>query len=112
MGLLDGIKDVIFVKDPEDGTLKKDDNKKEAIANADATIIIYKPSKYEEAESICNEIKAGKAVVMIMDDLSQEDKQRMLDFLSGVIMAKDGIITKIYHNVYMCSPSNIAILEP
>ena len=39
------------------------------------------------------------------------DKQRLIDFLAGVAMAKDGMIAKIYQNVFIVSPKNIGVIE-
>ena len=70
-----------------------------------------KPVHFEEAEELCKYIKQGRAVLLNTEKMVPEDKQRTIDFPSGVVMAKDGTIAKIYQNVYICAARNIGIVE-
>ena len=45
------------------------------------------------------------------ENMTGEDKRRLIDFLSGVIMAMDGMIAKIYQNVFICAPKDIGVIE-
>ena len=77
----------------------------------DAFVILVKPEKFADVEEICRHVKEGRAVILNTENTVPEDKQRLIDFLSGVVMAKDGMIAKIYQNVYICSPKNIGVVE-
>ena len=39
----------------------------------------------------------------------EQNAQRMIDFLTGVVYAADGRIEKIGHNLILCSPANVHI---
>ena len=50
-------------------------------------------------------------VIMCMEKADIKDRQRLIDFVSGVVMARDGMIAKIHPNVYLCTPKNIGVIE-
>ena len=94
--------DLDFQKDYQDGRNRKD---------IDSFIIVMKPFVFTDAQSVCDHIKQGRAVILNTENTAPEDKPRLIDFVSGVVMARDGMIAKIYQNVYLCSPENIGVIE-
>ena len=49
--------------------------------------------------------------MLSLEDMVPKDKQRLVDFISGVVMARDGLIAKVYNNVYVCAAKNIGIID-
>ena len=119
MGILETLKTWLFEPDPDtddpiedsDNGYQRDYQTEDSIERINAFIIVAKPIHFEEVEELCKYIKQGRAVLLNTEKMVPEDKQRTIDFLSGVVMAKDGTIAKIYKNVYICAGRNIGIVE-
>ncbi|MBR4461251.1 MAG: cell division protein SepF [Erysipelotrichaceae bacterium] len=90
---------------------QKDYQRKDSLEGIDAFIVVSKPYCLAQVEQLCKDIKQGKAVLLIMEKMTPEDRQRTVDFTSGVIMAQEGTITKVYQDVYLCTSKNIGIIE-
>ena len=98
----DGEENDSYQLDFQDGTAKKD---------IKAFIIVVKPFTFQDVEAVCKHLKRGRAVLLNTENMTDEDKRRLIDFLSGVIMAMDGMIAKIYQNVFICAPKDIGVIE-
>ncbi len=72
---------------------------------------MVKPFTFQDVEIVCKHLKHGRAVMLNTENMTGEDKRRLIDFLSGVIMAMDGMIAKIYQNVFICAPKDIGVIE-
>ena len=77
----------------------------------DYFLIIAHPKTFMDAEKISSHIKKGRAVIINAEKMPGTDKQRLLDFLSGVAMAREGTIARLYQDVFLCSPENVGIIE-
>ena len=119
MGLKDTIMDWLTADGGEEGKVREDggsyqrDYQGTALDrdDIDAFIMIFRPKRFTAIEEVCRYLRSGKAVIVNMEEASPEDAQRMIDYLSGVVMAKDGSITRIVRNIYMCTPNNIGVVE-
>ena len=109
--LYDDEPDNVKTSDNDDEGYEKDYQSGIPKEGFDAFVVISRPKDFMDTEKICDNIKNGIAVVIDTKDMSFENKRRMIDFLSGVVMAKDGVIARIYENVYICSPKNIGVIE-
>lgn len=94
-----------------DSEFQQDFQELEGKENYDAFVIVYKPTCFDDVKEICRHIKKGRVVIMNTEKTIAADKQRLIDFLAGVAMAKDGMIAKIYQNVFIVSPKNIGVIE-
>jgi len=122
MGIFDNIKNWIIDdedtetenrENPDKGQseFKKDFQKEVNIEDLDALILVAKPKTFTDAQKLSDQIKKGRAVMLNLSGLAPEEKQRLIDFVSGVVMAQDGLIAKVYDNVYVCGPKNIGIIN-
>ncbi len=117
MRLLDTLKGW-FIEEEPDG-YEEEDNEgyqldfQDSAAKKDikAFIIVVKPFTFKDVEIVCKHLKQGRAVLVNTENMESEDKRRLIDFLSGVIMAMDGMIAKIYQNVFVCAPKDIGVIE-
>ena len=72
-------------------------------------MIIFRPSSYEETQSIIDNLKSRKPIVVNLDDLDIQIAQRILDFISGAVYALGGDIRKAARNIFVVVPSNVDI---
>lgn len=74
-----------------------------------AKVKILKPTCFEEAADICDDVKNRKIVVINTTSLEQRVAQRLLDFLGGASYALSGNLEEIEKGVYLVSPSNVEV---
>lgn len=119
MGLKDTIKNFIA---PEDGEIEMTKEEAETISvyekpknsslgniAANTNIALFEPRNFEEAEEIAYHIKSGKACCINLHRMPIEYRQRVLDFLSGVVCGVEGSIKKLGNDVILCSPRNLKV---
>ena len=76
---------------------------------ANANIVLFEPRTFEEAEEIGLHLKQKKACAVNLHRMPHEYRQRIIDFLSGVIYGVDGSIKKIGENVILCAPRTMPV---
>ena len=74
-------------------------------------MLVFQPSSYEEAESIIDNLKARKPVIMNLDDLEVELGQRILDFVGGAVYSLNGDIKKVARSIFVVVPSNVDVTQ-
>ena len=117
MGLLDTVKDFISPEiDEEQIEVSKEEaaalspyEKPGAEINANTNIVLFEPRNFDEAEEIGMHIKKNRACCVNLHRMPSEYRQRIIDFLSGVVFGVDGSIKKIGDNVILCSPKNLQV---
>lgn len=77
--------------------------------NSTVKIVVYEPSKYEEAPKMVEDLKNRKIVVINLEGLEIEPKKQIFDFLNGAIYAIDGNIQKVSKDIFILAPSNVEI---
>ena len=76
---------------------------------ANTNIVLFEPRNFDEAEEIGHHIKNKRACCVNLYRMPSEYRQRIIDFLSGVVYGVDGSIKKIGENVILCSPKNLQV---
>ncbi len=76
---------------------------------ANANIVLFEPRNFDEAEEIGYHIKGKRACCVNLHRMPSEYRQRIIDFLSGVVYGVDGSIKKVGDNVILCSPKNLLV---
>ena len=121
MGFGDKIKEFIAPSEPEDELELNEEEAKalsqyekpqvEGASNiaANANIVLFEPRNFDEAEEIGYHIKMKRACCVNLHRMPSEYRQRIIDFLSGVVFGVDGSIKKIGENVILCSPKNLQV---
>ncbi|MHC6179414.1 cell division protein SepF [Clostridium sp. JNZ X4-2] len=74
-----------------------------------AKVKIVKPTTYEEAADICDELKNRKIIVINTTGLETRIAQRLLDFMGGASYALGGDLEEIEKGVYILSPSSVEV---
>ena len=121
MGITDKIKDFI-APEVDDGELELTKEEASAISayesprnesvsdiTSKANIVLFEPRNFDEAEEIGRHIKLKRACCINLHRMPTEYRQRVIDFLSGVVFGVDGTIKKIGENVILCSPNNLKV---
>ena len=117
MGLGDKIKEFIS-QDEEEEELELTKEEAEAVSpyeesrstiTADTNIVLFEPRNFDEAEEIGHHIKSKRACCVNLHRMPSEYRQRIIDFLSGVVYGVDGSIKRIGENVILCSPKNLQV---
>lgn len=72
-------------------------------------IVIIKPTNYNEAVEICDNLKNRKVCLINMSNIESSIAQRLLDFIAGASYALDGVLEQVNTGVYVLSPSNIEV---
>ena len=122
MGLVDKIKNFVAPEEEEDEeVLEYDDEEVETISQyeapksqvkkvaSDTKMVLFEPRSFDEAEEIARHLKSRRAAVVNLHKLQRDYAQRTIDFLTGVVVALDGSIQKIGHNVILCTPNNVGV---
>ena len=76
---------------------------------ANTNIVLFEPRNFDEAEEIGHHIKNKRACCVNLHRMPSEYRQRIIDFLSGVVFGVDGSIKKVGENVILCSPKNLQV---
>jgi len=77
--------------------------------NVQMQVFVVKPERYEDAQEICDHIKAKRPVVVNLEKLEYPIAQRIMDFLSGTSYSLDGTIQRVAKNIFMIAPENVDI---
>ncbi len=78
-------------------------------ATTQLEVAVLQPATYEDASEIADRLKAKKAVVVNLEDLTKEDAIKVLDFVSGVVYALEGNIQKVSSGIFLIAPYNVSI---
>ena len=113
MGLTETIKNFIApeedeVTNEEEKTISPYEESKSSISS-DTNIVLFEPRNFDEAEEIGHHIKSKRACCINLHRMPSEYRQRIIDFLSGVVYGVDGSIKRIGENVILCSPKNLQV---
>ena len=124
MGIIDKINDFIApeVEDEEENGIVLDRDEAEAVSayerptlknssniTSNTNIVLFEPRNFDEAEEIGMHIKSKRACCINLHRMPSEYRQRIIDFLSGVVYGVDGSIKKVGENVILCSPKNLLV---
>lgn len=103
-------KEEVVEVDPPISSSRKKDSKVVNIHTAAATrVMIIKPTNFEEATDICDDLKNRKIVVVNTSGLESKVAQRMLDFMGGASYALGAELQEVDRGIYILSPSNVEV---
>lgn len=74
-------------------------------------MIVYHPVAYDDAQSIADNLKNHKPVIVNMEELDGGCAQRVLDFLLGAVYALDGTISKISRGIFLVAPRDCDVVD-
>ena len=78
-------------------------------ATTQLKVILVKPSRFEDASDIADQLKDKRTVVLNLETTNKDIARRLIDFLSGVAYAGEGKIKKVAANTYLITPYHVDI---
>ena len=85
------------------------DNKKNTESTTEMNMIIFRPTEYDQAQTIIDYLKLRKPIIVNLDEIEVSVAQRILDFITGAVYALSGDIKKAARNIFVVVPSNVEI---
>lgn len=76
---------------------------------SNANIVLFEPRNFDETAEIGTHIKMNRACCINLHRMPDIYRQRVIDFLSGIIFGVDGSIKKLGENVILCSPKKLQV---
>lgn len=73
-------------------------------------VVLVEPTSYDEVQSICDDLKSKKPIIINFEEMDKEVARRMVDFISGAVYALDGTIQKVSNGIVLVAPSNVDVL--
>lgn len=82
-----------------------------AASMSDMKMIVFHPVAYDDAQSIADNLKSHKPIIVNMEELDGTTAQRVLDFLLGAVYSLDGTISKISRGIFLVAPKNCDVVD-
>jgi WhiB family redox-sensing transcriptional regulator len=73
--------------------------------NQDDRIITFHPNSFSDGRNIGEALRTGNAVIMNCTEMKEDDRKRIIDFVSGLIFANGGSIERVSNKVFLLTPS-------
>ena len=89
--------------------IRMSDNTKDMETNTEMNMIIFRPTEYDQAQTIIDYLKLRKPIIVNLDEIEVSVAQRILDFITGAVYALSGDIKKAARNIFVVVPSNVEI---
>jgi len=75
-------------------------------------VVFFYPKSYDEVQHLIDYLKQGESVMLNLDNISDSEAQRMLDFASGSVYALNGSIQRVSGNIFLLTPEGLNIMVP
>ena len=72
-------------------------------------VALVKPSVFDDAKTIVDDLLYGKAVVLNMEGINTEVAQRISDFTSGATYSMNGKLQKISNYIFIITPESVSL---
>lgn len=112
MKWLEELKDRLGLYDweePEDSREAERAKTYQITATARLAIMISRPSVFQDAADIADQLRKKNTLILNIEGLSPDVSRRILDFLSGVIYAMEGRLSKVANGTYLLSPNGLEL---
>lgn len=81
-----------------------------ATVSKNSKVMVVEPEFFNDAPTICDNLKNNKTVVVNLENTDYEDGRKIFDFLNGAVYALDGTIQKISENVFILAPNTVDVI--
>ncbi|MBM7692347.1 cell division inhibitor SepF [Peribacillus deserti] len=81
----------------------------QSVQKPNSKVILAEPRAYSEAQTVADELKNRRAVVVNLQKIDHDQAKRIVDFLSGTVYALGGDIQRIGTNIFLCTPDNVDV---
>ncbi|MGE5371812.1 MAG: cell division protein SepF [Solirubrobacterales bacterium] len=101
--------EIIELPLPEDRKSNKKNNLVALDAARTVKVVVCEPASFEESQSVADNLKSRRQVILNMEHTQPDVSQRIIDFISGVTYALDGSTQKLGDNIFLFVPNNVEI---
>jgi cell division inhibitor SepF len=77
--------------------------------NGEKKIMIFEPRVFSDVKAIATRLLNGQAAVVNFQRMDDQQAHRVVDFLSGVVLAVDGKIQRIGEQIFLCTPNDYVV---
>lgn len=70
---------------------------------------VYRPVSLEDTRAAADHLKGTRPVIINLERADRETRQRIMDFLSGVLYAVDGSLYQVGPGVMLLAPANVGV---
>jgi cell division inhibitor SepF len=70
---------------------------------------VVRPTDLKQATEIADSLKMGQTIVLNLDELSDTQARRMLDYIAGVLYAVNGKIERPSDRTFLLTPKGVSI---
>ncbi len=75
-------------------------------------VVFFYPKNYQEVQKLVDYLKQGESAILNLDGISDDEAQRMLDFVSGAVYALNGSTQRVSGNIFLLTPEGLNIMIP
>lgn len=72
-------------------------------------VYVIKPQDFNEAQTVTDFLKDGKAIIINMEGIELTLAQRIIDFIGGACYALDGSLQAVSGNIFVAAPPDIEV---
>lgn len=74
-----------------------------------STVYVIKPQDFNEAQTVTEYLREGKAIVINLEGIDLTVAQRVIDFIGGSCFALDGSLQAISANIFIAAPQAVDV---
>ncbi len=78
----------------------------------ESNIIMVEPVSRKDIQKVVDYLKQGQSVAVNLEGIANEDRSRILDFLSGALYGLNGSIHRWHGDLFLLAPEGHKILKP
>jgi|AntRauTorcE11897_2_1112592.scaffolds.fasta_scaffold00001_357 cell division inhibitor SepF len=79
------------------------------LANQSKNLAIFAPKTHQDIQKIIISLKATESCIVNLQNISESDSMRALDFFSGAVFALNGKINRIQGDLFLVTPKTVNI---
>lgn len=72
-------------------------------------VVVSEPSSFDEVQSVADQLKSRRPVIVNLEGMDKEAAQQLLHFLYGTIYALDGTMQRISTSIFLFAPPNVEV---
>lgn len=72
--------------------------------------VFFTPKNYEDVKKLIEYLKQTEPAIVNLDNITDDEAQRILDFISGGVCALNGSIQRIKGNIFLVAPDGFNIM--
>lgn len=80
--------------------------------NKISRLIVYEPESFDDVQSIVNQLKSRRPVILNLEETDKVIARRITDFVGGAVYALDGSVQKVSSSIMLFTPPNVEVAFP